>query len=247
MNLGWAGGGCNWWSTGGLGGTFSTANTPITTSGHGGTYSGFAPYVKAFEAAWNGALQRMLAEARALDAHGVVGVQIERTHLEGQTWEFTALGTAVRSTDPALVPSPTVAGEVWCTNLSAEDTASAILSGFMPREIVIGLSVATKHEDWELKQQRTGWVNQEVVGMSGLIQAARDEARARVAARATQAAGAQLVVTQMGLSEFETQCGQDARDFHAESSVIGTTLIPVPRFRRPETSRVLTILPLRNS
>ena len=250
MNLGWAGSGCNWWSTGSLGGPFGTMNTmssPITTSGSGGTYSGFTPYVKAFEAGWYGALQRMLAEARALGAEGVIGVKIERKFLDSQIWEFTALGTAVRSTDPTLVPRPATAGEVWCTNLSAEDTASAVLSGFVPREIVLGLSVSTKHEDWQLQQQRTGWVNQEVEGMTGLIQAARDEARARVAARATKAAGAQLVVTYMDLNEFETVCGQDGRDFHAEAGVIGATLVPVPRFRRPETSRVLTVLPLRKS
>jgi uncharacterized protein YbjQ (UPF0145 family) len=218
----------------------------VTTSGHGGRYSGFTPYVKAFESGWNGAIQRMLAEARALGAHGVVGVAIERTRLENQTWEFTALGTAVRSTDPILAPRPTVDGEVWSTNLSAEDTASAILSGFLPREIVLGLSVATKHEDWRLRQQRSGWDNQEVEGMTELIQAARNEARARVAAHATHDGGAELVVTQMDLYEFETPCGQDGRDFHAEASVIGTTLVPVPRFRRrPESSRVLTVLPLR--
>jgi uncharacterized protein YbjQ (UPF0145 family) len=251
MTMGWAGNGCSWGYSGGFGsglsGSFISATSPVTTSGQGSRYGGFTPYVKAFESGWNGAIERMLAEARALGADGVVGVKIERTRLENQTWEFTALGTAVRAMDPILVPRPTVAGEVWSTNLSAEDTASAILSGFVPHEIVLGLSVSTKHEDWQLAQQRNGWDNQEVEGMSELIRAARNEARSRVEAHATHVGGAELVVTQMDLYEFETQCGQDGRDFHAEASVIGTTLIPVPRFRgRPESSRVLTVIPLKD-
>jgi uncharacterized protein YbjQ (UPF0145 family) len=260
MTMGWAGTGCSWGNYGSqLGGTgfgsltsmgggfYAQPISPVTTSGNGGGYGGFTPYVRAFESGWNGAISRMLAEARALGAHGVVGVQIKRTRLENQTWEFTALGTAVRSTDPILAPSPAVAGEVWSTNLSAEDTASAILSGYLPHEIVLGLSVSTKHEDWQLAQQRNGWDNQEVEGMSELIRAARNEARTLIAAHATHAGGAELVVTHMDLYEFETQCGQDGRDFHAEASIIGTTLIPVPRFRgRPESSRVLTVIPLKD-
>jgi uncharacterized protein YbjQ (UPF0145 family) len=253
INLGWSGVGCGWYGPltpagGALMGGFAPAPvSPIITSGHGGRYSGLSPYVKAIETAWNGALQRMLAEAKALGAEGVVGVKVERTRLQNQTWEFTALGTAVRSTDPVLAPRP-AAGEVWSTDLSAEDTASAILSGFLPREIVLGLSVATKHEDWQLRNQRTGWVNMEVDGMTQLIQAARHEARAHLESHATHTGGAHLVVTQMDLYEFESECGgQEGKDFHAEATFIGTTLVPVPRFRRPESSHVLTILPLRDS
>ncbi|RFA17994.1 heavy metal-binding domain-containing protein [Subtercola boreus] len=249
MNMGWAGTGCGWRGlpTGGLGAFLGAASvSPIITSGRGGAYSGFAPYTKAYETGWNGALQRMLAEARALGAHGVVGVQIRRSHLAGATWEFTALGTAVRSIDPLKVPFPTVAGEVWHTNLNAEDTASSILSGFQPKEIVLGISISTKHEDWQLRQQRTSWVNGEVSGMSQLIQSARHESRVRLAAHATHTGGAELVVTDMTLHEFETPCGgQEGKDFHAEAVTVGTTLVPIPRFRRNTAPpSVLTILPL---
>jgi len=257
MNLGWSGTGCNWYlpyqATSGI---FNSAlnsvygsqpTSPIITSGRGSKYSGFTPYVKAFEAAWNGALSRMLAEARALGAEGVVGIRIERSLLQNQIWEFTAMGTAVRSTDVMLAPRPTTAGEVWSTNFSTEDAASAILSGFMPREVVLGMSVATKHEDWQLRQQRTGWLNQEVVGMSQLIQAARNEARTRIEAHATHTGGAHLVINEMELREFETECGQDGVDLHAEATFIGTTLIPVPQFRgRPASSRVMTVIPLKD-
>jgi uncharacterized protein YbjQ (UPF0145 family) len=251
MNLGWAGGGCDWWRTnmGGFGGMGGWFTSPVTTSGHGG-WTSFAPYVNAFETAWHGALDRMLAEARALGAHGVVGVRMERSRIDGSAWEFTALGTAVRAADPNRVPFPADEGDVWCTNLSAEDTASAILSGYLPREIVLGMSVSTKHEDSELRQQRSVWSgNVEISGMTELVRAARNESRSRLVAHATHVGGAELVVTDMELSEFETQCGgQDSVDLHAESIIVGTTLVPIPRAQRaPDAGRVLTILPLRDS
>jgi len=252
MNLGWSGSGCGWYgplsysSTSLSGGFAQPASSPVVTSGRGGRYSGMSPYVRAIEAAWAGALQRMLAEAKALGAHGVVGIRIERKPIDNQAWEFTALGTAVRSTDPVVAPHLPDGG-VWSTDLSAEDTASAILSGFIPHEILLGLSVATNHEDWLLRTQRMGWDNQEVEGMTMLIQAARHEARARLESRASHSGGAQLVVTQVDLYEFETACSGEAHDFHAEAMFVGTTLTQVPRFRTPATSHVLTVLPLRDS
>ncbi|MCU1477854.1 MAG: hypothetical protein JWQ64_2547 [Subtercola sp.] len=251
MNLGWAGTGCSWWNSGGYGFGLGSmgAVSPVTTSGEGGKWASFAPYVNAFERGWYGALRRMTAEAQGLGAHGVVDIRIVRRQLEGSAWEFSALGTAVRSTDPSLAPVPATPGEVWSTNLSGEDCAAAILSGYMPREIVLGISVSTKHEDWQLRQQRSSWVNGEVSGMTLLIQAARHESRQRLAARATHTGSAELAVTSMTLSEFETPCGgQDSRDLHAESVVIGTTLIPLPRSRRRnDGTTALTILPLRDA
>lgn len=256
MNLGWSGVGCGWYSSPGTGFGFANPQTsfggfaapplsPVITSGHRSSYGGMSPYVTAIETGWNGALARLLAEATALGADGVVGVTIARSHLQNQLWEFTALGTAVRSTDPTVAPRSST-GHVWSTDLSAEDTASALLSGFIPREIVMGLSVATKHEDWHLRNQRNSWVNVEVDGMTELIQAARTEARALLASRATNAGEGHLVVTQMSLREFETECGgQEGKDFHAEASFVGTTLVPVPRFHPPRTALVMTVLPMR--
>jgi uncharacterized protein YbjQ (UPF0145 family) len=265
MNLGYFGGGCGWWSAGGSGtgymntfgsgfggsyeNTYSGPTSPITTTGRGGANSSHTPYVRAFEAAWAAAIERLLNEARGLGAHGVVGVRIERTRLDGHAWEFSALGTAVRSTDVIRAPRLKTEGGVWCTNLSAEDSASAILSGFIPREIVMGLSVATKHEDWQLRQQRGLLSNQEITGMTELIRAARNESRQLLQSHTTHTGAAELVVTDMHLREFETPCGtQEGRDLHAEAIIVGTTLVPIPRFYKkpPEASRVLTVLSLRD-
>lgn len=279
MNLGWSGTGCNYFgmygrgmggglgagggfggggfASGGMGGggIFGGGNmysyqTPVTTSGDHGGYAGFAPYVKAFEHGWHGAIERMLAEARALGAEGVVGVQVNRVRIDNAAYEFSAIGTAVRSVDTSLVARP-APGAVWYANLSAEDCASAIHSGFQPREMALGLSVATKHEDYQLKQQRSAWAgNQEIDGLTLLVNAARHDARNQLVARAKRdgGAGADLVITHTNVSEFETPCGEEV-DLHAEAVFIGTILVPGPMraFRtkeRPGSAAVTTVLPL---
>ena len=217
--------------------------SPIYLSGRG-RYTAFTPYVKAFEAGWNRALERMLTEAHTLRAHGVVGIRLQRKLIEPEVWEFSALGTAVRSTDVVIAPH-LEDGAVWSTTLTAEDTASAILSGFIPREVLLGLAIATKHEDWQLMNQRSSWDNQEIEGMSKLIQAARHDARSKLEARATRSPGGQIVITDMELHEFVSPCG-GSRDYHAEARVVGTTLVPVPRFRPPTSAHVSAVVSLRD-
>ncbi|WP_147430157.1 heavy metal-binding domain-containing protein [Frondihabitans australicus] len=273
MNLGWSGTGCNFYgmygrggaggfggggfnggggfAAGGLfGGNMMNYQTPVTTSGDHGGYAGFAPYVKAFEHGWHGAIQRMLAEALALGAEGVVGVKVSRVRIDQSAYEFAAIGTAVRSVDTSLVARPRE-GTVWYANLSAEDCASAIHSGFQPSEMALGLSVATKHEDYVLKQQRSSWAgNQEIEGLTLLVNAARHDARNQLVARARRdgGAGADLVITNTDVTEFETPCGEEI-DLHAEAVFIGTILVPGPMraFRtrdRPGSAAVTTVLPL---
>lgn len=232
---------------GGLGNQYAYTTPVLTSGGTDGGRAGFGPYVKAYEAAWHGALERMQAEARALGADGIVGVTVTRSRIEGQSWEFAAVGTAVRSTDTSLVGRPK-AGEVWTAGLSAEDCAAAIHSGFVPREIALGLSVSTKHEDYQLKQQRSSWSNTEVDGLTRLLTAARHDARNQLVARARHFDGADLAITRTSLTEFETPCGQEV-DVHAEAVFVGTILTPGPMasFRtagRPGTAKVMTVLPL---
>ena len=257
MNLGYTGYGCGMYGMRGLGGGplggfgMNTFRTPVLVSGGGSNgWSGFGPYVSAFRDAWQGALDRMLREAGMLGAEGVVGVTMQRSRIDGQAWEFTATGTAVRSVDTSLVPRPE-SSRVWAASFSAEDCAAAILSGQVPKGIALGLSVSTKHEDYQLRQQRSSWSNTEVDGLSDLLHAARDDARVQLARRATPFGGTDIVITDSTLTEFETPCGEE-HDLHAESSFIGTILAPGPMnaFRtrgRPGSADVLTVIPLKGS
>jgi hypothetical protein len=178
-------------------------------------------------------------------------VKVERTRIDGQAFEYSAMGTAVRSVDTSLVGRPRE-GKVWAAGLSAEDCAAAILSGLVPVGMALGISVATKHEDQRLRNQRNTWSNTEVDALTALLQISRTEARSDLGERAQQLLGrgngGDLVITDSHTSEFETPCGQE-KDVHAEAHFVGTVLAPGPMadFRtqkRPGSSLIVNVLPL---
>lgn len=238
----------------GVGGQYAGWSTPVlTTGGRGGRNAGFGSYVQAFGHAWHGAHDRMVAEARMLRADGVVGVQISRRRLEGQAWEFTAVGTAVRSLDGSVSPRAGGDGNArpWTAGFSAEHTTALVQSGYVPRGMAMGLSVSTKHEDPRLKQQRSMWTdNTEVDGLTELLEAARDDARLQLARRAAPLGASDLVVSETSVGEFETSCGEEV-DLHAEAVFVGTAIAPGPMhaFRNRSESAiarrdVLSVIPL---
>lgn len=255
------------WSCGWVMGGTSTlssgyGSTPVVTSTGGGRaqdWQGFGPYVKARQQEYETALHRMLLEAAALGADGVVGVRLTRTAVDAGAEELVALGTAVRWSGGAA-PSGAAAqpgARPFCTELTGEQVATAVSSGWRPLGMAIGLCVALKHEDWQLKQQtQNGFLgsgNTEVAGLTQLLGAARAGARTRLAERASPlgrgAAGRQVVVSNTVLATWEQQCGQDTRDFVAEAAFFGSVLAPEPgrRAGADRTRPVLSILPLRGT
>ncbi|WP_144763920.1 heavy metal-binding domain-containing protein [Curtobacterium sp. 9128] len=271
VQLGWTGGGCGIWAMsapgatgfgfpGGARGPFSGWTSPVlTTGGRGGRNAGFGAYVHAFAHAWHGAHDRMVAEAAMLAADGVVGVRITRRRLDGQIWEFTAVGTAVRTLDASISPRAAAPGTVrssgaagpWTAGFSAEHVTALLQSGFVPRGMALGLSVSTKHEDPLLRQQRSTWTgNTEIDGLTHLLEAARDDARLQLTRRATVLGASDLVVTDSSVGEFETSCGDEA-DLHAEALFVGTGIAkgPMHAFRGRSAdaaarSDVLSVIPL---
>ncbi|MFZ7087149.1 heavy metal-binding domain-containing protein [Curtobacterium sp. RRHDQ10] len=234
-------------------GGYGAWTTPVlTTGGRGGRNAGFGSYVQAFGHAWHGAHDRMVAEATLLGADGIVDVHVRRERLEGQIWEYTATGTAVRSLDTSVSPSAS-GGTPWTAGFSAEHTTVLLQSGYVPRGMALGLSVSTKHEDPVLKSQRSMWSdNTEIDGLTELLEAARDDARAQLARRAAPLRGSDLVVTENHVGEFETPCGEEV-DLHAEAVFVATVIAPGPMhaFRdHSATARarrdVTTVIPLRD-
>jgi uncharacterized protein YbjQ (UPF0145 family) len=220
--------------------------TPVVVSGDM-TSSRFAwarPYAEAVGGAWSDAHERMLAEARALGADGVLGIRRLAARVAGGGHEYSSLGTAVRFTDPARVrrvdePRRTP----WAATLTAEDCAAAASAGFLPAGVATGYSLALKHEDWQLRQQGSSWNNTEVDGLTELLSAARADARSSLAAKAGRlTAGGELVVTDNSLRTGERPCGEE-KDIIAEALFVGTVLVPhpTPPARR---GRALTVLPL---
>ena len=183
----------------------------------------------------------MLTEAHALGADGVLGI----------TRSVTPLGVEHRGVrDPRhrrpvrrLGAHPARRHRPWAATLTGEDVAAAASSGFRPAGVAFGYSLALKHEDWQLRQQRSTWTNQEVDGLTELLGAARADARRSLARKAgAAAAGGEVVVTANSLRTFERACTGEAKDVIAEALFVGTVLTPHPA--GPPRRRTLTVLPL---
>jgi uncharacterized protein YbjQ (UPF0145 family) len=254
---GFGGGGIGGTGIGGFGGNSGYGGfvTPILTSSNYGSQSwrGYGPYVTARYHAYDTALVRMLTEARALGADGVVGVTLRWTSLDTGARELVAMGTAVhnRRGVPGLDPVHARTGWPFCTELSGEDVAKAVLSGWLPLGIAVGLSIAVKHHDWQIDQQ-TSWLqgagNTEVDGLTQLIHAARADARHKLTERAQAFSGAaQIVVSSSNLEVGERECVNDQRDHLAEASFFATVLAHHPEAARRTSASSLSILPLRGA
>lgn len=255
-HIGWAGfGGCGWsgWGagfpgpmrmSGGIPGTFGGGiagpwGGGTVTSGSGAGFAGYAPYVDALYRGYDTAIARMVTEARAMGADGVVGVRLSVNHLGQDNREFVALGTAVRGRGDVHPPRPFV------TDLPGADVAKLLHAGWVPVSIAFGISVAIRHDDYATRAQANAWgQNTEVSGYTELVQHVRHDARARFAEHAAQAGAEGAVVSAMGLRIWEREPNENHRDHVAESTVFGTTLL---RFHRGPAAptRALTVLPLR--
>jgi uncharacterized protein YbjQ (UPF0145 family) len=239
QHLGWRGYGCGMY---GSGWTFGASRT-LTSGGDRG-YSGYAPYVDALYHGYNSALQRMVTEAKAMDADGVVGVRLSIEHLDQGNREFVALGTAVRT----VRRSRHRPQWPFTTDLAGQDFAKLLQAGWVPASIAIGISVAIRHDDWRTQQQASSLFsgNTEVGGYTELVQHVRADARNQFGRRIHAAGADGAIVSWMGLSMWSIEPSDNHRDHVAESTVIGST---VARFHSGPSAPTdaLTILPLRRA
>ncbi len=236
--IGWAGySGCGGYGYYGMGG----GRTITSSQRFGQGYAGFAPYAKALETGYGTAMSRMVAEAATIGADGIVGVRLAQTGMGNSAHEFTAIGTAVRAR------SRTRPGRVFSTHLPGQDVAKLVLAGWVPADLVFGISVAIRHDDWATRQQRSLFAgNTEIGGYTELITHTRADARAQFA-RHVQATGADgAVVSSMTLRTWEIEPSENHTDHVAEATIFGTALA---RFHRTAAAptRTLTFLPLRRS
>jgi hypothetical protein len=75
-------------------------------------------------------------------------------------------------------------------------------------------------------------VNQEIVGSTQLVQAARSAARESLAKDAAKRGGHTVVLQTMQLNKFEARCaygGEDAHDHLADAFIWGTAIVPIDR------------------
>jgi uncharacterized protein YbjQ (UPF0145 family) len=239
---GWAGcgyGGYGLARGGALLGGYSGVSTTVT-SGQAGGWVGYAPYVDALYHGFDTALYRMLLECQSLGGDGVVGVRLEQRHLGQGNREFIALGTAVRAKGDQRP------ARLFSTTLTGQDFAKLLQGGWMPASVVVGISVAIRHDDWATRTQASAWTyNTEVSGYTELVNHVRADARTQLARRVVAIGADGAITSTMQLSIHAQEVAENHTDHVAESRLIGDAVV---RFHAQGTTptKSLTILPLLN-
>jgi uncharacterized protein YbjQ (UPF0145 family) len=202
---------------------------------------GYAPYVDALRNGRASALGRMIEEASALGADGVVGVRLTEKHLDATKREFVALGTAVRARGQQRPGRP------FTTDLAGQDVAKLLAAGWVPAGIAYGISVAIRHDDWATQRQTSVWAgNTEVSGYTELVTHVRADARRQFMTLAARIGGDAALMSSMRQHVWALERGERHTDHVAECVITGNAIARFhDGYRAPTTS--LTILPLRTA
>ncbi|HEY9785906.1 MAG TPA: heavy metal-binding domain-containing protein [Candidatus Obscuribacterales bacterium] len=146
------------------------------------------------------AVNRMLNEAHAMNAHGVIGVRVNASHFNFQSrmTEFTAIGTAIR------IPGLKDGKGVFTSDLNGQEFWQLYNAGYLPKELSFGVcSYYIKCDpqtrqviDPTLLDMMTGknWNNQEIAIFTQGFYAARSLAIGRLS-EAAQAVNAEGIVS----------------------------------------------------
>jgi uncharacterized protein YbjQ (UPF0145 family) len=200
------------------------------------------PLREALEDGRRRALRRLRDEASALGADGVVAVHFTGTEFPvgDSVLEFNAVGTAVRS-DGGVHP-----GTPFLSDLSGQDFAKLLLSRWVPVDVVLGVAVQIRHDDWSTVAERGSWVNTEVGGYTELVNAARAEARDQVGDDACAAGADGVVLAEMELTLRGKPCAGPAEthDHLAQALLVGTAVARIPDGVSPTGPRKLPMIRL---
>lgn len=212
------------------------------TSGDHSRFAGFAGYVDALYRGYDLAIARLTAEAVALGADGVVGVDIRLTDL-GQGRQFSAVGTAVtaQGRGERRAESEGRPRAPFVTDLDAGELTGLLLGGWVPVSLAIGLSIGVRHEDPVTARQRrrSNRANGEIDAGSELVRRTREDARQQLANRAKASGAGNVIVSSMATTVRDVGTGH--RDLIAECRVFGSTVL---RFG-DATEPVTAALPVR--
>jgi len=239
-NIGYTGGyGCpGAWSNYG----YSWGPAARTQVSSRGGYGSFGPLVQTMYQARRTAIGRMVEECRELGGHGVVGVRLTIGAFPSGGLEFKAIGTAIRA--------PGIAARLkqpFTSDLSGQDFAKLVMKGWMPAGLVLGISIAARHDDWRTRGQvRWGAGNAEVSGWTELVNDARHDARTQLAADVKRLGGEGVVVADMDFRVRERECPaqEGTRDHIVEVVNIGTAIVRFASSAQPSQAAPLAIMSL---
>ncbi|MDI2127261.1 heavy metal-binding domain-containing protein [Yinghuangia seranimata] len=201
----------------------------------------FGPMVATLYEARRLALARAVAECRELGGDGIVGVKLRIGRFPAGGVEFTALGTAVRAHSRVRPRRP------FTSHLSGQDFAKLVHSGWVPTGLVLGIAIATRHDDWR-RFGRNTWrlENQEIDGYTWLMNSARRDARRQLALDAGKHGGDGVVLDEIDLNVRENECpaAEGSRDVVVEAVFVGTSIAGFRRSERAAGPGTLTIMRL---
>jgi len=227
--------------TGGSSGDAAQTRAAICVSGPGGLGS-FGPLVQAMTQARHTAMDRMTAECAVLGGHGVVGVRLSRGSFVLGGLEFSAIGTAVRA--PGADRGPRVP---FTCDLSGQDFAKLIMTGWVPAGLVLGISIGLRHDDrTTIRQTRWRSGNAEVAGWTELVGQSRRDAREQLETdvRRLGAEGAVIAAMQLRVRERDCPVQVGRRDHITEATLIGTAVTRFSPAGQPGAGPALAIMSL---
>jgi uncharacterized protein YbjQ (UPF0145 family) len=243
FNVGWSYTGCGYYNYGvGYGsGGYSGAGYNrggFSGQGMGGNYGGYrqAPVVDVpavshlLEQARHRAVERLRTECEGLGGHGVVGVTLTVRPFYENGLEFLAIGTAIAGDGVRKHPK-----KPFTSDLSGQDFAKLLRSGWVPVDLVQGVGAVIRHNDWAQRAQQGSWLNQELVGSTALVTAARAAARESLVKDAAKRGGHTVVLQEMVLNKYETRCtsAQEGEDNLVDAFIWGTAIAPINAKTRP--------------
>lgn len=206
--------------------------TRTTTGSAGSRWVGYGILRAALYAARRRAVARLAQECTAVCGDGVVGVRLSIRPFPGvaHALEFTVMGTAVRARGRHHLTAP------FLCDLSGQDFARLLRSGWVPCGIAFGVAVGVRHDDYRTVGMAGSWRNGEVPGYTDLVQRTRAEVRDQIGADVTRQGGSALAVRDMTLKIREQECRiyEGNRDHVAEATMIGTALTPLRPGQQPD-------------
>jgi uncharacterized protein YbjQ (UPF0145 family) len=226
-----------------LGGAAGLPPTPLAVSGAGAPS---ATVVEVFDRARHIVLGRMSADCKKVGGHGVVAAAVSMAPMEAQPdcLEFKVIGTAVRAHG-----SRGGLRQPFTSHLDGHGFAKLLGAGWVPVELLVGMSIGVRHDDFWSRSPKFSSRNTELSGLSRLVQAVRSDARRQLRLHAGERGGDALLMSGGTLRVWKETCmravgtGGDAElhDHLAESTMVGSTIAQFGTPRRPKT---LSVMPL---
>jgi uncharacterized protein YbjQ (UPF0145 family) len=179
------------------------------------------------------AMGRLVAEAAALGAHGVVGVRLTLRHPDRRrrSVEFVAIGTAIRRPGGPALAVP------FTSHLSAQEFLILIDSGHVPCSLVMGVGTVLVSPNCAARTRMTGWWNVELDQYSDAAHECHRIANAGVTAEASAARADGVIgvtvtfdiepVSTLRLFDLRVIGTAVRRYAEAEPSVRPTALVPL--------------------